>query len=437
MEWWVILLLIVVGLMFIMLTGIPVAFAFFIMNFVILLIFSGQKALVLLPTGIMQSLSSFLLIAVPLFIFMGEVLFRTGIVNFFIDSVDKWLGRVPGRLSYAAIVSGTVLGALSGSSIGVVAALGSSLIPEMQRRKYSRFMSIGPVLGAGGLDALIPPSAMAVIFAGLTMLSAGKVLMAGMMPGILLAVLYASFILIVSWWKPHLAPLYKLEHFAWTEKLKSLVLLLPIILLIFVVLGIIFFGIATPTESAAVGAVGSLGLAFAYKRVRISSRLLMEIFLKSAQTTSQVFFIVAGSATFGSVLAMTGAGQGLVRAVSGLQLPPNLVIVGMIVVVIIFGTLMDTVSNMMITAPIFIPLGISLGCNPIWLTTMLLAGIELGALTPPFGMAIFVMQAVYPEASYREIIMAGLPYVAMEVLLIFLVMIFPIIALWLPSMMIR
>lgn len=436
MTWWVVLIAIVTGLVFIMLTGIPVAFAFFILNFVVLLIFTGQRGLILLPTGIIDSLTSFLLIAVPLFIFMGEVLFRTGLMNVIFDAIDKWLGKVPGRLGLVAVLTGTVLSLMTGSSIGAAASLGSTFIPKMKKMEYSHFMSIGPVLGAGGLAVLIPPSGMAVIFAGLSMLSAGKVLMAGLVPGLLLAGIYSAFIVSISMWKPNLAPFYEVGRIPWIEKVGSLLRTAPIVLLVITVLGIIFFGIGTPTESAAVGAAASVGLALIFKRKEVKLRVLLEIFLVSARVTAMVFFVVAGSATFGSVLALTGAGQGLVGAILKLQVSPTLVIIGMLVVVIVLGALMDTVSNMMITAPIFIPLGTSMGCNPIWLATVLLAGIELGALTPPFGMLLFVMRAVFPEASYREIAEAALPYVAMQVLVIVIVMCLPMIALWLPNMMI-
>lgn len=432
MEWWHLLLLTLGTLLVIMLSGMPVAFVFFIVNFVILFIAVGQDAMSLLGTGIFSMTTSSALLAVPFFILMGETLSSSGLMNLLLDTIDAWLGRVPARLSVSAILAGTALSLMSGSSMATTAVMGSTLIPEMRRRQYSPLLSIGPILGSGGLAVIIPPSLLAVLVATLGQLSVAKVLMAGVFPGLVMALVFVVFVIVTAKVKPHLAPPYALERASFGDRLMITAKAMPLVVIVLLTLGSILVGIATPTEAAALGAAGSIVLAIIYRNV--NSRIANEVLLRTAQTTVMIFFIACSAVTFGYVLGITGVSRGLATAITGLTLPTYAIILGMLLTVLVMGTFMDSIPIQMITVPIYIPIAIKLGYDPILLALLLMITVEMGTITPPYGILLFVMKGVFPEASMGEIINAGIPFVLLQLIVIAIVMAFPMIALWLPNL---
>ncbi|MFC1979815.1 TRAP transporter large permease subunit [Chloroflexota bacterium] len=436
MEWWVVLLIIFIGLMLLMTLGMPVAFAFMFINVVGVISFWGGGAGVRqLGLSIFSSLSKFHLIPVPLFIFMGEVMFQSGLGLSMVDALDKWMGRLPGRLGLLAVSAGTLFSTMSGSSMGSTAMLGSVLSPEMERRGYKKPISIGAIMGSGGLAMIIPPSGLAVLLASLAEISIGKLLIAGLIPGLIIAFFYATYIIGRCYLQPSIAPAYPLTPAPLSEKvIFTLKHILPLGLIIFMVLGFIFLGITTPSEAAATGALGTIILAAFYRR--LNWKLLSKSISDTIMITSMIFMIIAGAIAFSQILAYSGASRGIAEFVTSLPLVPILVIMAMQIGAWGLGCIMSSIGVMMITVPIYMPIVYALGADPIWFALLLLINLEMGQTTPPFGLLLFTMKGVAPpDTTMGDIIRAGLPFVACDLAAMLLVVTFPILALWLPGLM--
>lgn len=435
MEWWVVLSFFFGGVILILLSGFPVAFAFLALDLLGVWIFMGPPGLENIALHIFSSLSSFVIAPVPLFILMGEVMYHSRLADSTLDVLDRWLGRVPGRLGVLAAVSGTIFAATSGSTMANTAMLGTVLLPEMRKRGYSVSMSVGPIIGSGGLAMLIPPSALAVVLASIAQISVGGLLMAGVIPGVILGAMFSVYIILMAYFKPSLAPPYPVPFTSLEEKLfLTLKHLVPIAFIIFMVIGVIVLGLATPTEAAASGAIATVIVSIAYKR--FTWQMVKASLKGSTEITVMVFMIIAASKTFSSVLAYTGASGGLTRLVEGLSVHPLLILIVMQVIVGILGCFMEGVSIMMITLPVFMPIAITLGFNPIWFGVLMLINIEMGQLTPPFGMLLFVMKGVAPpDVKMEEIIRAGVPYMIFDALIMAMIIVWPGLALWLPSLL--
>ena len=433
MEWWASLSLIVGCLIFILLLGFPVAFAFLLTDIVFTFYLMGTSGLQVLTLQVYASLASFVLSPVPMFILMGELMFHSNLAKDTLDVLDRWLSRIPGRLSILAAVSGTIFAATSGSSLANTAMLGTVLLPEMRKRGYSIFMSVGPIIGVGGLAMLIPPSALAVIFASIAQISVGQVLMGGVVPGVMLGAIFCVFIILCAVIKPSCAPNFHTEPTPLSRKLiLTFKYLVPVGIIIFSVLGLIFLGVATPTEAAALGALATLIVNIFMGR--FNSRMLKSSMKGTLEVTAMVLMIVAASKTFSTVLAFTNATDGMVEVVKGLAVHPMVVLVAMQVIVVILGCLMDPVSIMLITLPLFMPIVTALGFDPIWFAVIMLVNLEMGNMSPPFGMLIFVMQGVTPkDVTYEKIVWAAVPYMLFDVLIMAMIFVWPQIALWLPT----
>jgi tripartite ATP-independent transporter DctM subunit len=267
MEWYAVLALFLIGLIFLLLSGFPIAFSFLLMDFLGVIFFMGPVGLKHLTLNIFTSISTFALAPVPLFIFMGELMFHSQIANNSIDVLDRWLGRIPGRLSLLAATSGTIFAATSGSSMANTAMLGTVLLPEMKKRGYSTSMSVGPIMGVGGLAMLIPPSALAVVLASIGRFSVGRTLVAGVIPGIILGIMFTAYIVLSAWLRPSIAPTYKMESSTLAQRLfLTAKYLLPVGFIIFMVIGVIILGVATPTEAAASGVIATILVIIVYGR---------------------------------------------------------------------------------------------------------------------------------------------------------------------------
>ena len=436
MDWWLVFIYIFSGLVILLALGIPVGFAFLIINLLGTYFFMGGEAgLLTITLYVYDSLASFTLLTVPLFIMMGEFLFNSDISRDALDVFDLWMGRIPGRLGLVTVAIGVLVAFLSGSAIASAAALGTLLLPEMIRRGYDKKLSMGAIMCSGQIDVVIPPSLLIVILGSLADISIAKLLMAGVLPGLVMAVCFASYIIIRSWINPSLAPSFEVKRVPFYKKLTvTSRYLLPIGVLIFLVLGVIFFGIATPSEAAALGAMGALGLSFFYRRLTFN--MLKKSLTETARTTGTIMIILAGSTTFSQILAFTGASRGLVEYVKQLHLSPMMILIGMIVVWTILGCIIDQVSILMISIPIFFPMANALGFDPIWFGIIALLTIETGVKTPPFGLLLFVMKGTAPpDTTMKEIIQAAVPFVILDFVAIFIIILFPIIPIWLPRLM--
>jgi tripartite ATP-independent transporter DctM subunit len=433
MEWWVILLFFILGLLLFLMAGFPVAFSFFLMDLLGIIIFMGKAGLENVTLNVYSSVATFALAPVPMFILMGELMFHSKMANNTIDILDQWLGRVPGRLSLLAALSGTIFAATSGSTMANTAMLGSMLLPEMKKRGYSVSMSVGPIVGVGGLAMLIPPSALAVVLASIGRMSVGKILVAGVIPGLILGAFFAGYIVLNAWLHPSVAPRYHAESASLSRRLYLTVkYLLPMAFIIFMVLGVIVVGIATPTEAAASGFIATMIVAIVYKR--FNWKVLKDTLTGSLQITGMVFMIIAGSKTFSSVLAFTGASGGLTDLVRGLNVHPVIIVVCMQLIIAFMGTFMESVSIMMICLPIFMPICSMLGLDPVWFGVLMLINLEMGQITPPFGMLLFVMKGVAPkDVTIQQICLASVPYIIFDVIIMAMIIAWPSLAMWLPS----
>lgn len=436
MEWPLALLLILGGVILLMVTGIPVAFAFLLVSIVgVYLAFSGEAGLRVLIPSIRDSVAIFVLLPMTSFILMGEVMFQSKIAPAMLDALDKWLGKLPGRLGLLAVGGGTLFSTLTGASMASVAMLGSSLVPEMEKRGYSQPMSLGPILGSGGLAIMIPPSGLAVLLGALAEISIGRILIAIIVPGLLMAVLYATYIVIRCWLQPSIAPAYQVARTPLRERLATTAkYIFPIGIIIFLVVGVIILGIATPTEAAALGAFGTFVLVAAYGRLNWS--VVKNSLANTLQTSVMIFMIIAGATVFSQILAASGAVKGAIEFTLGLPLAPILILIAMQVVLLIMGMFMSVVPIMLITIPLFMPVVRVLGFDPIWFAVLFLLNSEMATTSPPFGLSLFVMKGVAPEGTTMEsIYRAGLPFIACDLVAMALIIAFPSIALWLPGVM--
>ena len=426
MDWLVSLTVILGGVLVIMALGVPIAFAFLLVATLGAWFLQGGGAgFEQLVLGIYSSISSFSLVPIPLFIFMGVVLWHSNLGQQAVDAIDKWLGRVPGRLSLLTIASGTVFSALSGSTMANTAMLGTMLMPEMRKRGYSEAMSMGPIMAGGGLAMMIPPSALAVILASIGQISIAKVLVGAILPGIMMAIFYATYIVGRAYVWPKEAPPYEAKASGLLDRLWSFVRdLLPLGIIIFAVTGLIVIGVATPTEAAALGALSSVALAACYRR--LTFKLLRAALFDSMRITVMTFAIMAAAIGFSQILAFSGATRGLLGTVLGLQIAPIFLIVGMQAIVMVLGCFMEQIAIMLITLPIFMPIVIALKFDPVWFAIIMLVNLETALMTPPFGLLLFVMKGVAPPGTgFGQIYLAAAPFVVINIIVMALLMIFP------------
>jgi tripartite ATP-independent transporter DctM subunit len=434
-AWYEILALLIGTLVVFMALGVPVVFAFFATNLIGAYVFMGGDAGVLqLMRNAVDAVQSFALAPIPLFIFMGEVMFHTGVASRAIDAVDRLITRLPGRLALVAITGGTIFSSLSGSTIANTAMLGSTLLPEMYRRGYHSSIAVGPIVAVGGLAMLIPPSALAVLLGSVAGIPIGELLVASILPALILAALFFGYVILRCSLSPHLAPSYEVATLSWRERLMPFVkYVLPLMAIFVVVVGSIIGGIATPTESAALGAGAAVAAAAAYRRLTWSSfRVALR---QTLQFSVMTLFIICGSVSFSQIMAFTQASSGLSDLVTGSGLSPTMVLLGMLGILLFLGCFMDQVSMMMITAPLFMPVVQQFGFHLVWFGVLMLMLLEIGLATPPFGLLLFVAKGASPETSMREIIVSVAPFIVLALCVVALLIVFPQITLLLPRLM--
>ncbi|MEE2955024.1 MAG: TRAP transporter large permease [Pseudomonadota bacterium] len=437
-EWYSIAGFLVGMVIVFMLLGIPVAFAFLTANIIGAMIFmGGLNAMPQIVVNAVESVTIFALIPVPLFIIMGELFFHTGLAVRVFDALDRCFGRLPGRLSYITVAGGTIFATLSGSTMANTAMMGSLMVPEMTNRGYKRHMSMGPILGTGGLAMIIPPSALSVLLASLAEIDIGKLLIAGVFPGLVLAVLYSILIYAQVKIDPDAAPEYTVEQYTFGQMIWSLIVnVLPMGLVVFCVIGLIILGIATPTEAAGFGALGVMVLALIYRV--LTWKILVKAFSGSLRVTAMVLLIILASSTFSQLLAFTGATTGLIEWATKVELAPLVMLLIMFSVLLILGMFMDQVSMMLLTVPIFFPLAEMLQFDVIWFGLVMLLALEISLTTPPFGLLLFVMMGVAPEGTTLwQVAKAAAPYIGCALIVLVLLIIFPELGTYLPNLMVK
>jgi tripartite ATP-independent transporter DctM subunit len=415
------------------LTGMPIFVAFLAINTAGILVVFGERGFGLIANSIFDSATLVALSAIPLFILMGELLNRSGSVDLLFRSMDKLIGRVPGRQYVLTIILSVIFGALSGAAMAVAAMMSRSLYPTMIARGYDSKLSVGAILAGASLAPIIPPSVLVIVIATLADISVARLLIAGIGPGLVLAAAFLIYISIRVRFDPQLAPKETGTHVktGLTEKLIALAQMLPFSIIIFLVIGLILLGIATPTESAATGVVGAM-IVSAINR-RLSPRVAYDALGSAAFITSMIIVIVASSNMFGQLLAITGSTGQLVRFVTGVTTDPYLLLFFMMLIVFVLCMFIDQIAIMLIIVPIMKPIVAALGFDPIWFWTLILLNLTVGGITPPFGYTMFAFKGGAPGVLLSDIYAAVWPFVLLFTGVIVLIVIFPSIATYLPG----
>jgi tripartite ATP-independent transporter DctM subunit len=434
MTWQLAALLLLGGSTVLLLIGMPVALSFVAINIVGAFLFLGGEAgLAQIVRNSVVSVMNFSLTPIPLFVLMGEILFHTGLAVKVIDGVERLIKQVPGRLAVVAVVSGTVFSAISGSTIATTAMLGSLMLPVMLARGYHPRMATGPIMAIGAVDMLIPPSALTVLLGSLSGISISKLLIGGVVPGLILSVAFVGYIIMRAKLTPSLAPPTPIAPQTGWEAWRLLVLyVIPLIGIFAVVVGAMSGGFATPTESAALGALATMAVAMAYRVLSLEA--LMKSLKGAAAISGMIMFIILGATTFSQILSFSGATEGLVSTILGQGFSTLAVVALMMLILIFLGVFVDQVSMMLITLPVFMPIVMRLGIDTVWFGVLFLICMQLGLLLPPHGLLLMTMRGVAPpQVTMAHIFQAVVPYIVMSLLLLALLIGFPAVATWLPN----
>jgi tripartite ATP-independent transporter DctM subunit len=354
------------------------------------------------------------LTAIPLFVLMGEILFRSGSTDVLFEAADRVIGRIRGRQYALSMALATVFGALSGSNMAVAAMMGRTVYPGMIRRGYDERLSIGVILAGSSIAPIIPPSVLAIIIATLANISVAGLLVAGILPGLLLSGLFLAYALARCRLDPTLAPPPEGADATAPDRTPTGVVLLrclPFGLIIFSVMGFILAGVATPSESAATGVAASIATAALLGRLRLA--MLWESLGQSAYIASMILVIMASSTMFSQLLAFSGATGALATLVAETSWPAWAILLAMMGIVFVFCMFIDQVALMLVVIPIYLPVVETVGFDPIWFWLLMLLNVVLGGITPPFGYAMFAFKGVAPDADLRDIFRAVLPFVGL------------------------
>jgi len=435
MSWQIASWLLFGGSTLLMLLGLPVAFSFLAINIIGAILFlGGEPGLIQLARNSVDSVASFSLTPIPMFVLMGEVLFHTGLAVKVVDAVERLITKVPGRLAVVAVVAGTIFSAISGSTIAVTAMLGSLMVPLMIKRGYHPIMATGPIIAVGALDMLMPVSALTVLLGSLSGISIPRLLMGGFVPGMILKAAFIAYIVVRVKLNPSLAPTTQLAAYQGWEKLKPLVkYVIPILSIFLVVVASMSFGFGTPTESAAIGALATVVLALAYRA--LTRENLLTALRGTMAISGMILFIIVGATTFSQILSFSGASNGIVSLIVGHGLTKNVIIADMMLILIFLGIFVDQVSMMLITLPIFMPVVQKLGIDLVWFGVMYLICMQLGLMLPPHGLLLMTMKGVAPpQIRMSHIFRAVVPYIMLSLVLLALVFFLPVVAVWLPNL---
>ncbi len=435
MEWYTTLLIGIAILFALFLSGAPIflAFLFAILTGIYFVI--GPAGFPMFANSVLDTVSITSLASIPLFILMGELLFRSGTMDVLFDSIDKLVGRVRGRQYVLVIVLSAVFGALSGVAMAVAAMLGRAIMPGMVARRYDRDVAAGLIISGASLAPIIPPSLLAIIVGSIADVSIAKLLISGVLPGLLLGGIFLVYVFVRIAMNPNLAPsnvVSERSDTSTSEMVMAIVRILPFVIVIISVMGFIMMGIATPSESAATGVVGALITAGIYRNLTL--KMIWDSVMASITVSAMILAIMAMSKMFTQLLAFTGATSELVELVANLGFGPLVMVLIMLAVPFLLCMFIDTIAVILLTIPIYQPVVNALEFDPVWFWLLFLINITLGAITPPFGYTLFAFKAVVPDMSISNIYKAIWPFVLLFLAGIGLIIVFPGIATWLPNL---
>lgn len=433
MELWL-LAIATVGLLAVLLVfGFPISFTMAGLAILgTLYVWGSQGLLMVIMTSFGQA-TNFVYIAIPLFLLMAHFLQASGLADDMYEVIYRWSGRMRGGLAIGTIIICAIFAAMAGISAVATVTMGLIALPSMLKRGYNQSMTLGCIMAGGALGILIPPSIIMIVYGGVAEVSIGKLFMGGILPGILLAILYILYVMIRCWINPAMGPAVD-THFTLKEKLVILKGVILPILLVVLVLGTIYAGICTPTEAAGVGAFGALVCLAIYRRMTWAT--IKNSILEATKTNAMIMWIIIGAACFSHFVAIAGLQDKLYEYIITLDIWRWWIIIFMQVVFFIMGMFLNPAAIVTLVGPLFVPIIVDLGFDPLWFGILFVINMEMGYLTPPFGFNLFIMKGVVPSSiTMNDIYRSILPFIGIQVVALILVMIFPEIATWLPGLM--
>ena len=420
-------------LLFFLGTGVWVAISMISVSAIGMMLFTSRPVGDAMATIIWGTSSSWTLTALPLFVWMGEILFRTKLSKNLFEGLSPWMQRLPGGLIHVNVVGCALFAAISGSSAATVATVGKMSIPELRKRKYPEKILLGSLAGSGTLGLLIPPSIILIIYGVTVQESIAKLFIAGILPGIMIAAIFMLYVVFWSLLNKKVMP-KSFEQFSFFQKIKKSKQLLPVIILILAVIGSIYTGIATATEAASLGVVGALVLSYFQKSLNLKT--FKESLLGATKTSCMIAFILAGSSFLSLAMGFTGLPRNLAIWIQGMDLSPYILIFVLMIFYIILGMFLDGISAVVLTMAIIEPMIRQAGFDMIWFGIFLVIVVEMAQITPPVGFNLFVLQGM-ANKDMGFIARSAFPLFLLMILAVVLVVIFPEIALWMPQQMVQ
>jgi tripartite ATP-independent transporter DctM subunit len=413
--------------------GLPVAFAMFIAGAIGHIIVVGtMQAIFSIPIVFYENMSRGTIVVVPIFVLMGMFAWKSGLADDAFEGAQKWVSSIPGGLAQATILAGAAFAAACGTTIASCAALGKICVPAMRKAGVDEKLGLGAVAATAALSVMIPPSIIMPIYAVITEQSVGKLLIAGILPGVVATLIFMIQIFIMVKRKPQLVP--AMTGVPWRERLLSLRKVWGIGLLFFIVMGGIYSGIVTPTEAASVGAFGAMLIGLATRRLNWKEGVLSSL-RDTASITCSVLILTVCALYFSHFLVLSRLPTEVTRFITNLSAPPLVILVGILLLYTVLGCILDSLSMILLTMPIVYPAILRLGYDPIWFGVIVVMMVELAALTPPFGINLFVLKSAVPDAGMKTIIQAVIPFIIADFIIIAIYVAFPQISLFLPNMM--
>lgn len=438
MEMWQLAIILLGALLVFLALGLPVAFTLGGLSLIIgYFVWGGASAFYSVALGSLGKMAEFTLIAVPLFLLMAAALMFSGLADDMYEMIYRWMGGLKGGLAIGTVVISAIFAAMVGIATVATATLGLTALPSMLKRGYDKRMICGAICAGGALGVLIPPSILMIIYASETSVSAGQMFFAGIVPGILLTVLYILYIAVRCAVNPSMGPAVPSDdRYSWAEKFTALKAVILPVMLIVLVLGVIYIGIATPTEAAAVGALGAIFCAGVRKQLNLVN--IKKIFHMTVSINGMVFWIILAAVAYARLVTVSGVGEWFSSAITGLPVNRWVILLLMQVIFFFLGMVLDPAGILYITAPFFIPTVKALGFDPLWYGILWIINMNMAYLTPPFGFSLFVLQGVAPPEVTTEDIYVGIwPYVGLMIVGLILVMLYPSLTTWLPELMIK
>jgi tripartite ATP-independent transporter DctM subunit len=434
METWMLATIVLLALLLLLSLGIPIAFTLCGVATLGIVSTWGHRGLLMLFNTAYGESTSFLLIAIPLFIFMANQLKFSGMGDDLYEMVYRWMGRIPGGLAIGTVMICALFAAMAGISSVATISMGLIALPSMLNRRYHKDLAVGSIAAGGALGILIPPSIIMILYGAMAEVSVGQLFIGGIVPGILLCLIFMIYIGIRSFFQKSMAPPIQ-DQYSFKEKLVVLRGVILPVALIMLVLGVIYFGICTPTEASAVGAFGAMICALCYRK--LTWKNLKQSLWATMKINAMVFWLIIGAIAFSQFMAYAEI-QGLIHeTILSLNVSPWLILIAMQVIFFVLGMFLDPAGIIMLTTPIFVPIVTDLGFDPLWFGILFVINMEMAYITPPFGFNLFIMKGIVPSSiDMTDIYRSIIPFVILQALLLALVMIFPQLATWLPGLMV-